>query len=201
MSRVVVAVDDFNRADNADLGAAWDPYDATDHLRITTNEVHGTSASTADILLEAHTATLANDQWAEATLSALGANYSEAGVAIRMATPSTRTYYTTTPVHDGGDADWYIQEITAGAGATLVGPVTIAFAANDVVLLMGRLSVLTLYVNGVERLQVSDTTLTGGRAGLGIYSTVTIGDTRWNNFSCGNVFAVEKTMTNRRRRV
>lgn len=75
--------DDFNRADNADLGAAWDVVGGATAFHITSNQAIPASFGGSDSY-EIYTGAgaIANDQWARADLTCVGTSGSGAGVAL-----------------------------------------------------------------------------------------------------------------------
>ena len=89
MARNLIASDDFNRADNADLGAAWDAYSGADNFRVNDNKAKINAVSNGQAL-ETHNTAVANDQWAQVHVAFITtAVYTNAGVLCRMAAPNT----------------------------------------------------------------------------------------------------------------
>ena len=115
MARNLIASDDFNRADNADLGAAWDAYSGADNFRVNDNKAKINAVSNGQAL-ETHNTAVANDQWAQVHVAFITtAVYTNAGVLCRMAAPNTQTGYAFLVQHD----DAVIGKFTAGSFTSL----------------------------------------------------------------------------------
>lgn len=169
----VVASDDFNRADNADLGATWTTVGAA--LRITSNAAVFSAGNDADSA-ETHTTTLATDHWAEGVISSpiaggVGQGY---GVIVRASTGGSFGYYRAV----GNSSGWELTEFNGGSFVgSLASGSTPTFANGDTIYLEAQGSTLVVKkgtTNGAGGTTVTtqtDATLTGTLAGVGYSSS------------------------------
>jgi hypothetical protein len=169
----VVASDDFNRADNADLGAVWTPVGSA--LRITTNAAVFSSGNDADSA-ETHTTTLAADHWAEAVIKSpiaggAGQGY---GVIVRASTGASFGYYRAV----GNASGWELTEFNAGGFVgSLASGTSPTFADGDTIYLEAQGTTLVVKkgttngAGGTTVTTTSDATLSGTLAGIGYSSS------------------------------
>lgn len=168
----VLATDDFNRADNADLGADWTPQqDGTnggDNFEIVSNTAKSPEAN--DSCEQQVTATWPNDQWSEATLfntnnSGQGAG---SGVALRCAAVGTRTYYRFCANASG----WTLGRLVGGTHTEIIGGTGTVWAAGDRVYLEVQGTTLVAKKNttagagGTTVTTQTDANIASGRAGI-----------------------------------
>lgn len=126
----VLATDDFNRANNADLGANWTPISdgnsGGDNFTITSNAAVSTGPDAADCC-EGYTGiSWPNDQWSEVTYGTAGADALGAGdgpcVRTVAGTPSTFDYYRLIASGAGWELGKFVDgaftSIASGAGTT-----------------------------------------------------------------------------------
>ena len=164
--------DDFNRTNAEDLGANWSVASGVsfdiDTNRLSMVDGIGYNYWSAN--------TFANDQYSQATLSAVG-DSSRPGVTVRAATGAATAYWgMIQTVDESGYDDWAcfaaIRYCNAGDCSTGIGTdyrlgTGICTAFDDVPF---RLEVsgtsLTFKVNGTTRVTGTHSALTGGRAGL-----------------------------------
>lgn len=128
-----MATDDFNRADNADLGVNWDVQTGETAFKIVSNRALPTAIS-SDASERYVGVAFANDQSSQATLAAgaggLGSTVGEGiGVLVRSSA-SARTFYRTVVSTAGSE----IAKFVAGTYTQLTTNGT-AWAATDVVFL------------------------------------------------------------------
>jgi hypothetical protein len=169
----VVASDDFNRADNADVGATWTTVGAA--LRITSNAAVFSTGNDADSA-ETHTTTLATDHWAEGVIKSpiaggVGQGY---GVIVRASTGGSFGYYRAV----GNSSGWSLDEFGGGGFVgNLASGSSPTFANGDTIYLEAQGSTLVVKkgtTNGAGGTTVttqSDATLTGTLAGIGYSSS------------------------------
>lgn len=171
VTRTLVASDNFNRANNADLGASWDVTTGSTACQIVSNQIRSTTAS--QTCLETYNATpVSPDQYSKATIktfTATGGNSAFAFVATRAAGPSADTEY-----KGGASGNWAwnssaISKAVAGVQTQLVQDSTITWAVADVMKLESVGATHTLYRNDVPILEAGDAAvLATGRAGVGM---------------------------------
>ena len=130
--------------------------------------VHGMAHWNADTFLD--------NQYAQMTVTAVGTYI---GVAVRCAV-SAQTGY----AFRAEAATIYIQEWTAGSGATLTS-VAYSTQVNDVLRLEVVGQTLTAKVNGVVKLSVDDATITSGLPGIIGFDNAA--GTRGDDWEAGNL--------------
>jgi len=171
----VLATDDFDRADNADLGANWTPLsdgnNGGDNFAIVSNAAKSPDAVDS---CEAYTGiTWPDDQWSEVTLSATLANGQGAGSgpAVRCAAPGTITQYR----FIGNGSGWELGYFVTGSHTTIATDTTPTFTAGDRLYLEVQGTTLIAKkntTNGSGGTQVTTAQTTGngniatGRAGI-----------------------------------
>ena len=80
----LVAADNFDRADNLNLGAAWDPYTGKNALQLVGNSVRASGIG-GDNVESYNAVPLSNNQWSQATLTGWnGTVYHNAHVSVRL---------------------------------------------------------------------------------------------------------------------
>lgn len=154
---MILASDNFDRADAATLGANWTAVAGT--VGIVSNEAAGkTFDVNGNSLMRYSAITWPNDQYSQVRLRTLIAS-GAAGPAVRIANATLDCYvaYANSPTPTF--AKW-----VAGVFTSL-GTFT-APSVNDYVTLEAISSTLTVYVNGTLALRVTDTSLPTGSAGL-----------------------------------
>lgn len=158
-----LATDDFNRADAGTLGANWTA--KRHNPGIFSNQVDVTVASDENISRYSGVA-WPNDQWAQATCVVGAAATRVQAVGIRLeAAASRQGYYGGHDRFNTGDGARRIWK-WVGATWTSLASESINIAASDVIYVEVQGSTLKLFVNGVERLSSTDTSLTLGQAGM-----------------------------------
>jgi len=175
--QIQLASDDFNRADGA-LGANWT--DNAGAFKIVSNRA--ACNSTADAIEFNHYSAVSfiNDQWAQATVTAVSGGGVYIGLSVRAASGSTKTGYV---LYFNG-ATVFLSKMIAGSRTVFNGGSSIGtLAVNDVVLLTVQGSTLTVYKNGVSMFSVVDTAITSGSPGLGGFGTA--GTSTIDNWSAG----------------
>ncbi len=159
--------DSFDRGDNSDLGASWDPQKSGSQAQIVGQRVRVTSLSTnAEEVTNALTPS--PDQIAQITIATfVGAGAGHLGVLLRAAALGAETFYLLEATkHSAGTSG--ISIVVAGEGSVI-----------------GNL--LTLKRNGVTLLQVADATLGGGNIGIFLYEDTNAADTELDDFVGGDV--------------
>lgn len=178
--------DTFDRANNADLGAAWDTYSGANAFSITSNAARPTGTAIDNI--ETYNAvTPPNDQWAQIVLGtwAGGSNYRNAHAACRFAAPNTISGYTGSVETPNPAGKVYIGEFVAGVFSVLASSAQ-TVASGDVIRLEVVGSNLTVFQNGVSRTTASDGTRTSGRVGIVSYPDIAITDVDIASFQAGD---------------
>lgn len=176
----IVATDDFNRADNSstgmNLGANWTATVPNSDLGIISNQAYQT-ANTGDNAAFYSAVTLANNQYAQVTLSTVGDSYS--GLIIRA---SATDYVIGQAVRGASQMAmyWYNSGTYTQIGSTYSGDVT----SGDVLRLEAIGSTFNLYRNST--LVVTGTNgsaPSSGKAGIAI----DLDTDRLDNFVCGDI--------------
>lgn len=176
----IVATDDFNRANNSstgmNLGANWTATVPNSDLGIISNQAYQT-ADTGDNAAFYSAVTLANNQYAQVTLSTVGDSYS--GLIIR----ASATDYVIGQAVSGASQMamyWYNSGTYTQIGSTYSGDVT----NGDVLRLEAIGSTFNLYRNST--LVVTGTNgsaPSSGKAGI----VIDLDTDRLDNFVCGDI--------------
>lgn len=192
MPRVTTFSDDFNRANNTDLGSNWDAGYSDNsptnvNFQIVGNRVRSTSAGAFDAV-ESVNSPLTNDQWAEITLPTLsGAGIIVPGVCLRMNAPGLRTNYALRcAVNLPGVLSSRIEKWIGGVFTSLIEETSTVWLPGDILRGEVQGSTLRLYRNNNQVLTVTDTSIISGRAGM-ICFTQVIADAEIDNYSQGNI--------------
>ena len=153
----VTAGDGFNRA-NGGLGAAWTPLSGT--FQIVSQHVEPAAAATFTTA-RLTTWTGGGDQWAEAAVTVAGQG-SGGGPVVRASSNGAAMYL----VDYNARADHQLYRVVGGVGTPIGGGWTTPAANGDVVRLEATGSTIRVLVNGVQKLSVTDTGVTGGAPGI-----------------------------------
>lgn len=191
--------DDFNRADNLDLGTAWDAgYTTKNPMQIVGNKVRVTATGSAGSGAESvNTPALGPNQWAQTTITdkAAGAVANVVSVMLRAATPPTaETFYVFQAWHL---IETRIVREVNDVFAVLASVGVMVWEPGDVMKFVVNTRVdgavdLWGYRNGAQLLSVMDTAperLLTGRAGLMIHvdDGGALSDAQADNFEAGTV--------------
>lgn len=174
--------DTFNRADNTDLGASWDPGYYT-RLDLVSNRVR-VSTVTTNSSTETFTAALPANQWARVALPTWAADavIRYGWLILRGTAPATATWYQFTIARNGGTFTSQISKKIADVETSISSENSTTWAASDVLQASVYDLTLRLYRNNVQLLSGTDASITASlRAGLGAYidgsaATVEFGD-------------------------
>lgn len=175
--------DNFNRADGA-LGANWTILVGTNPYSIISN-VAATNGASAENCTVYNAFSPAANQWAEVTVTQVGAD-AYVGPAVRGSGTSWYVIY-----GDSGNRALY--RIVSGTPTSLASSAT-GFAVNDVIRLEVEGTTLRAYVNGVLWTSVTDSSLASGSTGMATWSTSTSG--RVDNFTADNIAADQSVTAN-----
>src|SRR5258706_12829208 len=160
----ILATDNFNRADAANLGANWT--NIRGGLGIFSNTVD--VANAADEQTARYSAiSWPNDHYCTITVKQVAASSAVgAGVRVQSSGGSGRDgYWAGYNSSDSGNNNRRIWKYITGAFTSLASE-AINIVVDDVVRLEVQGTTLTMFVNNVQRLQVTDSTWTVGNAGL-----------------------------------
>lgn len=162
--------DNFTRADNADLGTDWTPVTGDGTFKIASNTATPTSLA-ADAAERWSTNTFANDQYSQATISAISGVGTDEGIGVCIrASNSARTYYRAVANTEGAGVNTYLGKVVAGTYSQLATG-TVAWAAGDIIKIEISSNTLTCYRNGVSVCSVgSETSIPSGWAGVSFSS-------------------------------
>ncbi len=174
---MILASDDFNRADSATLGANWTALAGT--AGIVSNQCDSKTFDGSGRCVQFYSAiTWPDDHYSEVTLGSVAASASP-GPMVRVASGAL-TYYI---CFCNTVSDLNLASVVAGA-FTGIGTLPV-FNVGDVVRLEAAGSTLRVYQNSAVVLTVVDTSITSGSAGLNAgFTTV---DQKVDNWSGGTV--------------
>lgn len=161
--------DNFNRADNSDLGASWTP--VTDQLQIVGNAVQLFSGNDATERYSAVTWTANQSSEAKITAAATTSAGVGYGVSVRCSAAANTCYR----VVINGDGEWEIGRVVAGAFTSMASGTT-AYSAGAVLKLSAIGSTITTTYNGSQLNSQSEGTITTGSPGLAYSSAIASGN-------------------------
>lgn len=165
--------DNFNRADSTNLGANW--VEVSGDWSIISNQLSpGTTGGT--VVLRTATAMASNDNWAQTTIAATTAV--SQGVWCRGDTTLDNGYL----LRNNG-SNWALFKVVSGA-FTSIGTYAATAAAGDVAKVQAIGSTIKAFINGTERISVTDTAVTTG-TNVGIRSEANTG-LRFDDFSAAD---------------
>ena len=168
--------DDFNLADSGDLGAGW--VEVSGDWSIVSQQLSPGSAG-GTIILRAATAMATDDNSAQTTIAATTA--ASHGVWCRGNSNISSGYLWR---NDGSSWDLFS---VVGGSFTLLGTYAAAAAPGDVAKVQAVGSAIKAYVNGVERVSITNTHVTTGTSvGIRSESTAAI---RFDDFTAADVTA------------
>ncbi|MFI6304277.1 hypothetical protein ACIBCH_20595 [Amycolatopsis thailandensis] len=166
--------DDFNRADSSDLGANW--VEVSGDWAIVSNQLSaGNTGGT--VILRAAGAMASNDNYAQTTIAATTA--ASHGIWCRGNSNITSGYLWR---NDG--SSWNLFSVVGGS-FSVIGTYAAAAAPGDVAKVQAVGSTIKAFVNGVERVSVTDTGVTTGTS-VG-YRTESTNAIRFDDFSAADV--------------
>jgi len=177
------STDDFNRADNADLGAAWDVY--TTPCQILSNAAHSDGGATNRCIEGYNTYIPTANQYVEITLAGNTPTSGDVSALVRLQAPTTYSTYLCRANFGEGGASSNIQRRDAGSLANLASESSTNWgSAPDVIRCEITNSAITFKRNGSTLLTTAnDGTYTSGRGGIGIFDDLDFID----NFEVGDL--------------
>jgi hypothetical protein len=146
----VLATDDFNRANNTDVGASWTPQSGETRFGIVSNTAQP-SVTNADCGEQYSGLTWPNDQYAQAKTTVDAGTWSNQdgiGVGVRMAAAADTLYRAV--INNNASNTIAIDRRTAGA-ATNLGFRSVTYGAGGVLKLEVQGTTLKVYYNGVQQ--------------------------------------------------
>jgi hypothetical protein len=168
--------DDFNRANNTDLGAGW--VEVSGDWSIASNQL-SPGAAGGTIILRAAGAMATSDNYAQVTIAATAAV--SQGVWCRGNSNITSGY-----LWRNNGTSWDLFSVVGGS-FTSIGTYTAAAAPGDVAKVQAVGSTIKGFVNGVQRVSVTDTGVTTGTS-VGIRGESS-GSLRYDDFTAADVTA------------
>ncbi|MFD8777508.1 hypothetical protein [Streptomyces sp. NPDC059916] len=166
--------DDFNRADSTALGANW--VEVTGDWSISSNRL-SPGAAGGTIILRAAAPMASSDHYAQATIAATAA--ASHGIWCRGNTTLTSGYLWR---NDG--SNWTLFAVIGGSFVS-IGSYAAAAAAGDVAKVQAVGTTIKGYVNGTQRVSVTDTGVTTGTS-VGVRSE-SVAALRFDDFSAADV--------------
>ena len=180
--------DNFNRADNADLGVSFNNgFTGQSNAQIVSNRVR--AGSTALDSVERVTTTLTADQWVAFTIPTIqGAGLIAMRAMLRLATEPTFSGYSVGALRGLGTATTWIARVDSGAETILASENATTWAPGDTLLVKIEGSTISLFRNGSgsSLIQATDLTYTSGSAGLMLYAS-TLSDGELDDLSVGSI--------------
>ncbi|MFD9248542.1 hypothetical protein [Streptomyces bottropensis] len=168
--------DDFNRADSSDLGAGW--VEVSGDWSIVSNQL-SPGAAGGTIILRAAGAMATDDNYAQVTIAATVA--ASQGVWCRGNSNISSGYLWR---NDG--SEWTLFSVVGGS-FTAIGSYAAAAAPGDVAKVQAVGSTIKCYVNGIERVSITNTHVVTGTS-VGIRSE-SAGALRYDDFAAADVTA------------
>jgi hypothetical protein len=173
---VTTFTDDFNRANSTDLGANW--VEVSGDWSIVSNQL-SPGAAGGTIILRATGAMASSDHFAQVTIAATTS--ASQGVWCRGNSNISQGYL----LRNNGTS-WDLFSVV-GASFVVIGTYTAAAAPGDVAKIQAVGSLIKGFINGIERISVTNTAVTAGTS-VGIRSD-SAGAVKYDNFSAGDVTA------------
>jgi len=168
--------DDFNRADSTSLGAGW--VEVSGDWSIISNRLSSGNAG-GTVILRAAGAMASNDHSVQVTIAATAAV--SHGVWARGNSNISQGYLLR---NDGSSWDLFS---VVGGSFSVIGSYAVAAVAGDVVKLQVVGSAIKGYINGTQRISVTDTAVTTGTSvGIRAESTSSL---RFDDFAAADVTA------------
>lgn len=161
--------DNFNRADNADLGANWTP--VTDQLQIIGNTVQLFSGNDATERYSAVTWTANQSSEAKITAAAATSAGVGYGVSVRCASAANTCYRLVI----NGDGEWELGRVVAGAFTSMASGTT-SYSAGAVLKLSAIGTTITSTYNGSQLNSQTEGTISTGSPGLAYSSSIASGN-------------------------
>jgi hypothetical protein len=176
-SRTTLATDDFNRADNTEMGDEWDDgYSGTNSEAIVSQRVRATATNPSDpkSAVSYNAVMPANDQWCQITLAVwTGSEDREFGCILRAAAPPTVSWYWCYARANGVRNAAIVSHHPGGVGnINLASDFSVIWAAGDKLRCEAHGTTLLLFripagtTAETLLLSASDTEFTSGRVGL-----------------------------------
>jgi hypothetical protein len=177
--------DSFDRADNTDLGPDWDPT-SIGGAQIVGGRLRATTISTnAEESTSGFSGARCFARIKIKTFS--GASLGVVAVLLRVAAPTTRTFYAFQAYKNNAGAKSIIAKWVTGTLTEIVTENTISWAVGDVLEGWADGSVLMLFRNGSLILTTTDTDITTGRAGVQLFEGAAgnLANTEADEFAAG----------------
>ncbi|MFI5985057.1 hypothetical protein ACIBEA_29850 [Streptomyces sp. NPDC051555] len=168
--------DDFNRADSSTLGAGW--VEVSGDWSIVSNQL-SPGAAGGTIILRAAGAMSSDDNFAQFTIAATAA--ASQGIWCRGNSNISSGY-----LWRNNGTSWDLFSVVGGS-FTVIGSYAAAAASGDVAKIQAVGSTIKGYVGGVQRVSVTDTSVTTGTS-VGIRSE-SAAALKFDDFSAGDVTA------------
>ena len=195
---VVLASDNFQRADANPIGGNWSPLSSGNTAQIVSDNVRiSTVSSPGDSYWNA--LSWPNDQWSQITLGTIVGTTSFAGCEVRMDTSGTKSAYRLAwgGAATGSGGTLYLQKQVSGT-TTVLQSRSLTANIGDVFTLCAIGSDISAYWNGFLVLAITDTSLTSGAAGFQESSSAAVADaniTAWSGGSFQSVPPIPSSST------
>lgn len=164
--------------------ANWVRNSAAGTLVITSNALRA-AYYTDDVIYHWAGDTFANDQYSQATFTAIASNYYYMGLAVRAASGATDTEYYFTS--GGVDTNVYVFKRVTGTSTNIQTVASSAFAVNDVARMESEGTTIRVKKNGTAFSTNTDSSISSGYAGVA--GTADADGTRIDSWEGGNLSA------------
>lgn len=186
-----LASDNFTRADAVTLGSNWTNKNS-EWPGIFSNAVDVVNVGTT-CLAYWNQFTWPNDQWSQVTAVISSAASTGFAAGVRMSLTTRNGYYGGANFSQFGDDNRHLWKYV-GDTLTDLGTDGVAVVANDVLYVEIQGTTLKLFVNGVQKISVTDSSIASGPAGLFV-SHGTADIAMLDNWSGGD-FSTAASVTN-----
>ncbi len=183
---VVLASDDYTRANNIDLGPDWTTIISSPWSIVANNA--RTPGAGAGFGVEVNTTVLPDNQWAEAIIQTItGSANLWVGVTVRASLTGHTSYQCLAARGTGLGSD--VSKRVNGTATTLITEALTAWVSTDTIRCDAIGSTITLYRNSVAVLSVVDTEIPSGYAGIWGYIDATPANMELASFRAGGYAA------------
>jgi hypothetical protein len=191
----VLASDNFNRADSADLGPLWDPMAPVGGFKLVGNQVVPTAPG-SNAFESYNGVTWPNDHYSQARLSTASTSTSAGPGLLVRASPSALTVYQLSVSHNAA-SNIRLLKFVAGAPTGIMN-FTQAWTDGDLFRLEVQGSLLRVFLNGLQvGTDATDSSIASGRPGLchNQTTTSTIDDWEGGDLTTASALAATATAT------
>lgn len=188
------ASDNFNRA-NGGLGANWSTITGWTAPQIAGNLVEPGAAGGTDSAARWNADAFGNDQFSQITVVNAGSSTNDVvGVVVRAAAAANTFYQALVRGPIGASCLIQVRKVVAGT-ITVLGTTLAPVAVGDTFRLTVVGTTLTATVNGVLRVEVGDSAIAAGSAGIYLFDAASVTSAQLDNWSGGTPAVTTHTLT------